>query len=168
MPDEPVSAKRITKDELILAELKGKHDAIARYDAILWRVRSGYAVVLYGSMLLFAGKEGGLATLLERPLLVWTALATVFVLGAVLACMDLGFRLRQLKVIAAVNRLSDLGFALATGREVPDDDLRSLLHIAGESAIPIGRPKRLRAVVLIGALYLAPPLLAAMAYAVLR
>lgn len=168
MSEEAASAGRITKDQLILAQLKGKHEAIGRYDTILWRVRSGYVVVLYGSLLLFTGKEGGLVPLLEKPVLVWTAITTAFVLSSILACMDVGFRLRQLKVVAAYNRLSDLAFALAAGGEARDDETRRLLHITGESDSPIGWLKRSRAVVLIGSLYLASPSLAFAAYAVVR
>jgi hypothetical protein len=168
MPEESASAKKITRDELILAELRGKHEAIGRYDTILWRVRSGYVVVLYGSLLLFTGKEGGLAPLFERPDLIWTALVTVFVLSFILTWMDMGFRLRQLKVVSAYNRLSDIAFALAAGRETQDDELRSLLHIAGESAIPVAWLPGMRAVLLIGSLYLGPPALAFAAYIIIR
>lgn len=168
MSEETASAGRITKDQLILAQLKGKHEAIGRHDAILWRVRSGYVAVLYGSLLLFAGKEGGLVPLLEKLVLVWTAITTALVSNSILACMDVGFRFRQPKVVAAYDRLSDLASALAAGGEARDDETRRLLHITGESDSPIGWLKCTRAVVLIGSLYLASPPLAFAAYAVVR
>jgi hypothetical protein len=172
MPEESAAAKKITKDELILAELKGKNEAIGRYDTILWRVRSGYVVIFYGSLLLFADRNGGLVPLLENSLLVWVTILIIFVLSFILACMDIGFRFRQLKVVAAYDQLSDAAFALAAGGEDPktaqDQMLRSLLHIAGESYIQDDRLKRIWAIILIGALYLVPPLLAFVAFTIIH
>jgi hypothetical protein len=59
-PNEQPSTAKLTRDELILFELRGKNIAIGRYDTILWRIRSGYLIVVYGSLLLFSGKEGSL------------------------------------------------------------------------------------------------------------
>jgi hypothetical protein len=41
---------KLTSDELIRLELRGKLLAIERYDSMLWKIRSGYVVVLYGSL----------------------------------------------------------------------------------------------------------------------
>ncbi len=160
MPEESNSGKKITKDGLILAELKGKNEAIGRYDTILWRIRSGYVVVLYGSLLLFTGKEGGVTALFEKTVMVWAASITVFLLSFILACIDAGFRLRQLTVVDAYNRLSDIAYAFAADKEVQFDDFRSLLHITGEGENPNVLLRRTRTVVLIGLLYLGPPSLA--------
>ena len=40
----------LTTDELIRLELDGKNQAIAKYDSILWKTRTGYAIVLYGAL----------------------------------------------------------------------------------------------------------------------
>jgi hypothetical protein len=167
MSDRVALGKKVTRDDLIMGELKGKHEAIGRYDTILWRVRSGYLAALYATLLLFAGKEGGLARLFDNPGMVRAAITTIVVLSLALALMDFGFRLRQLKVVHAYNRLSDVTLRLAAGEEVCDDEVRLLLHIAGESSLPVDSGKRLHAVLLILALYLAVPLLAGAAYALI-
>jgi hypothetical protein len=47
---------RLTARELIRMELQGKAVATGRYDNILLRIRGGYILTVYGSLLLFAGK----------------------------------------------------------------------------------------------------------------
>ena len=46
---------RITVDNLIKGELDGKAIAIARYDEMLWKIRTGYAVFLYGALGIIGG-----------------------------------------------------------------------------------------------------------------
>lgn len=46
---------QITVDNLIKDELDGKANAIAQYDGMLWKIRSGYAVFLYASIGLITG-----------------------------------------------------------------------------------------------------------------
>jgi hypothetical protein len=41
---------RLTVPELIKAEITSKKDALRRYDDIIWRIRSGYVVILYGAL----------------------------------------------------------------------------------------------------------------------
>jgi hypothetical protein len=163
MSDKPVAGRIITRDDLVLSELKGKHEAIGRYDTIIWRVRTGYIAVLYGSLLLFSGKDNGLERVLASRGTAFGAIATIAVLSVALALIDLGFRLRQLKVVDAYNRLTDVAFAMASGDEV-HDDIRVLLHNSGESSVPIDRRKLKHAILLIFSLYLAMPALAIAVY----
>lgn len=163
-PTEQPSTRKLTLDELILFELGGKNVAIGRYDTILWRIRSGYLIVVYGSLLLLFGKEGVLTGIADSRVIATAAVGTVLFVSTALYLIDLGFRLRQLRVVAARDRLTDIAFALATGEAVDDDELRRLLHIAGESSMPIPWLKRFWAVLLIFLLYLLVPVLALVIY----
>jgi hypothetical protein len=165
--EQPTTTK-LTLHEFILFELRGKNVAIGRYDTILWRIRSGYLIVVYGSLLLLFGKEGVLTGIADSPAVATAALGTVLFVSTALYLIDLGFRLRQLRVVAARDRLTDIAFAFATGEAVKGNELRRLLHIAGESSMPIPWPKRFWAVVLIFLLYLLVPVLALVLYLVIR
>jgi hypothetical protein len=66
--------------------------------------------------------------------------------------------------LRARNRLTDIAFALATGKSVNDDESKPLLHIAGESATPIPLLKRFWATLLVFLLYLLVPMLALVIY----
>ncbi len=126
----------LTLDGLIRGELAGKSAAIARYDAILWKLRSGYIVVLYGLVTVLAGKDFQLACVggqaagpVAMTLVAWGVSASAFL-------VDLGFLLAKLRVVAARNRLADLALALAVGQAGPScvpDEVRELLHISGEA-----------------------------------
>jgi hypothetical protein len=56
---------KLTSDELIRAELRGKFLAIERYDSMLWKIRSGYVVVLYGALTILG--VGGTSGLIAMP-----------------------------------------------------------------------------------------------------
>ena len=50
----PVS-QGLTRDGLIQKGLEGRDNAIAAYDDMLWKIRTGYAAVLYGVFTLVVG-----------------------------------------------------------------------------------------------------------------
>jgi hypothetical protein len=120
------SAAPPTVGELIRDELKGKNTALARYDAIVWKIRSGYIAILYG-MLTFMAKEG-LKEKLVRP----DGFFLVFGFSLLGCLLDYGFVRSKLKVVDAINDLSDEALRLAVGEPVNPERLRGLLHIAGE------------------------------------
>ena len=141
MPDElsiqnKVSAVQprtsLTIAGLIRLELKGKDVALDRYDSILWKIRSGYIIVLYGALSLLVGKGLDFAALGIEVLLLVCGFST---LGYI---MDFSFLARQLRVVAAKNLLIDQAVELATGENVDVVTLRELLHIAGESHRKVG------------------------------
>ena len=124
----------LTFDELIRSELKGKTLAVARYDSILWKVRTGYIVVLYGVVTILVGKEAVLAgspTVTPLP----TLRAVAWGIGISALIVDLNFLLGKLRVVKARNRLSDIALKLATkqvDRSKVEDEIGVLLHFSGE------------------------------------
>jgi len=125
----------ITIEELVRAQLQGKSKALERYDAILWKVRSGYILVLYGVLTIVAGKESKLPEVIGSG----TTLEVLsYLAGGISVCallIDLGFVLAKLRVVEARDRLSDLALILAHGRALTGqeiDELYGLLHLSGE------------------------------------
>jgi hypothetical protein len=150
----------LTLAGLVRLELTGKNVALERYDSILWKIRSGYVVVLYGALSLIFGKtaeKGVNLTALNSNMLL-----LIFGFSLLGYFLDINFRIRQLRVVAATNLLADQALKLATGEAVDRGLLRELLHIAGESRRQLNRGVLVRAILLIFVFYAATPLLAAM------
>ena len=145
----------LTAAELIRLELDGKNVALGRYDSILWKIRSGYVVVLYGSLSLLFGKvaEKGIeiAALDIKTLLLMSGFSLLAY------SMDLTFRIRQLRVVDAKNLLSDQAVKLVSGESIDATVLRELLHIAGESRGRLTIGAAMRAALLILLFYAATP-----------
>ena len=159
----------ITLDELIRGELKGKNVAMARYDSILWKVRSGYIVVLYGVLTMLGGGDKipwstiGISVLSVLPLVVWGISLSAFL-------VDTSFILSKLRVVEARDKLSDLALKLATmkprtnsedssaAESAVADAARELLHISGEAPRQVARRVLLNATWSTLVLYLANPL----------
>lgn len=114
-------------NELIWFELRGKNVALARYDSIIWKIRSGYLVVLYGALSLLLGKGDNSVPVLDSAMvmLIWGFSAFVFIVDCI-------FRIRQLRVVIALNDL--MKKAIARTEETADGDIKRLLLVAGESA----------------------------------
>jgi hypothetical protein len=150
MPITPEN--NLTTAELIRLEIAGKNKALGRYDRILWQIRSGYAIVLYGALgLLF--KDGlKLEALNEQIVLLVCGFSA-------LACgMDLSFRIRQLRVVTAYNVLIDQALKLSLGEPVAAASLQKSLHLAGESRMKLDRGALARAVLFISLFYAATPI----------
>lgn len=139
--------------ELIRLEFDGKNAALGRYDTILWQVRSGYVIVLYGALGLLL--KDGLKP--DHPGIQIVLLVCGF--SALAYAMDLAFRIRQLRVVKAYNLLVDLALKHSSGEQVDMDLLRDLLYLAGESRTPIDHGAVWRAVMLIFAFYAFTPVL---------
>ena len=151
MPPPPDST--LTTDELIRLELAGKNVALGRYDTLLWQIRSGYVVILYGALgLLF--KDG-----LKMEDLNLQIVLLVFGFSLLAYSMDLGFRVRQLRVVVAYNLLMDRALKRSSGEAIEISGLQELLHLAGESRIRPNRGAVIRAVLIVLAFYASTPLL---------
>lgn len=154
--------ERLSVAELIRSEVAAKKLALGRYDEILWKIRSGYAVVLYGALSIFLGRDDGpqRASKFLSPELV--AAIALFSLLAFL--MDINYRRRQLRVVDAANALANLALNIATGEAIEREELRGLLQIAGESGRRIEPRTMWRARLAIMGFYSLTPLVAALLY----
>jgi hypothetical protein len=120
------SMSELSIAELVRVSLEGKLRAIGGYDDILWKIRVGYAAVLYGTLSLALGKD--LFVIIRgKP---WTV--GLLVLGFTVAAVvnDLGFQVKKLKVVVsrdAVMHLSLKGLLAQEGQQVA-----TLCRISGE------------------------------------
>jgi hypothetical protein len=149
-----------TRGELIRSTLDGKVRALSNYDSIIWKIRVGYAIVIFGSLTLLLGKEGSLvgkegsllgreASIIEDA--VWSAGLFILVCGFSLAggWLDYEFSKRKRRVVISRDKLVDYLWdekllddgdqkLLDNGDEkILDkkrlDKVRELLHISGEA-----------------------------------
>lgn len=126
----------LTLDALIWSQLQGKTKALERYDGILWKIRSGYVVVLYGVLTILSGKDFQVQAITGETMVppIFAVVAWGISLSAFL--IDINFLLAKLRVVEARNQLSDIALSLATGkgdRSQVVDKLGKLLHLSGES-----------------------------------
>jgi hypothetical protein len=133
---DQVKTKRLTSEELIRFELQGKFRAVARYDSMLWKIRSGYAVVLYGALAIVGGTELNISSILGNSRFL---VATILLIWGFSLCgfiIDVGFLISKLRVVIASNELYDLALQIALGTVDPRREyskLRDLLQNSGES-----------------------------------
>jgi len=150
MPSTPQNS--LTPAELIRLEIAGKNMALKRYDKILWQIRSGYVIILYGALGLLSKDGLKLEALNERVVLL------VYGFSALACAMDLSFRVRQLRVVTAYNVLMDQALKFSLGDTVAAACLQELLHVAGESRLKLGRGALVRAVFFTALFYVATPI----------
>ena len=151
MPHGPNNS--LSTGELIRLELDGKNVALGRYDTLIWQIRSGFVIILYGALgLLF--KDG-----LKIKDLDLQVILLVCGFSLLAYAMDLSFRIRQLRVEAAYNHLIDQALKHSAGETVDIGALRQLLHLAGESRIKPDRRALIRSVIFIFIFYASTPLL---------
>jgi hypothetical protein len=62
MDYESKATPKLSYDELIRLELRGKLLAVERYDSMLWKIRSGYIAILYGTLTIIGGASGLIST----------------------------------------------------------------------------------------------------------
>ena len=119
--------------QLIREELEGKDRANAGYDTILWKIRSGYLVALYGALGLVNFGDSAPSS---REALVAIVLIVGFSLFGYL--LDRSYVNSKLLVIDARDRLWELAMAFSTRGSLNDDQLvevRELLHNAGDARV---------------------------------
>ena len=145
----------LTLAGLITEELKGKKVALGRYDSILWKIRSGYVVVLYGAL--------GIASK-DIPLASYRSLVLVGGFSLLGCILDQNFAVQKFRVVRAIDRLVDHAVKIANGEELSSADranVRDLLHISGHSNQGVDRGAWIRDSVSVLLLYFATPLLVA-------
>lgn len=112
--------------ELLKVELPGKKSAMAKYDDILWKIRSGYLVVLAGALGMFVTKDSPLVLSIEMLLI-------IFWFSLMAWAIDISFRRRQLRVAKAYNELFASAIKnLPKGSGLGSIDIR-LFHVSGEN-----------------------------------
>lgn len=112
--------------ELLKVELPGKKAAMGRYDDILWKIRSGYLVVLAGTLGFFVTKNSVL-TLTQDILIIilWFSLVAWII--------DINFRRRQLRVVRAYNEMVSSAIKNIPGEKEGLENIAvELFHISGE------------------------------------
>ena len=100
---------KITIDGLISGEIEGKSTAIARYDEFIWKVRTGYAVFLYGSLGIIVGLVGK-GTIELNGITIYSILALVIGFSGFAALLDYSFMIAKLRVVNYRDRLIELVF----------------------------------------------------------
>jgi|ERR1043165_751606 hypothetical protein len=140
MTEENENRTKLTLDELIRSQLQGKTKALERYDAILWKIRSGYVVVLYSALTILSGKDSLLKGVASDPMILYILMSAAFGISISALLIDISFLLAKLRVVEARDRLSDLALNLAMGKDRSHvaKEIGSLLHLSGEST---KRPK---------------------------
>ena len=172
--------KKLTSNELIRSGLNDQIKAIAGYEGIIWKIRTGYVVVLYGALTLVLGKEipPGSQSIVNNLNQSLTVLPLVIGLSLSVFLIDFGYVRKKLKFVVAREMLIELACEDHINLEDKSDreKLKRLLHIAGET-LPKKLPERghahykeklywnLFAIML--PIYLTTPLLAVIIFAIL-
>jgi hypothetical protein len=119
------------RGELIRSALDGKLTALSGYDQIIWKIRAGYAAVIFGSLTLLLGKDGGLlgkeGSITEYTVLVLLVCGFSFAGG----WLDYDFSKRKRRVVISRDTLIDYLWddkLLDNAKEA-----KELLHISGEA-----------------------------------
>jgi hypothetical protein len=167
--NEENQPSQLTTDELVRTELKGKFLAIERYDSMLWRIRSGYVLVLYGALSLLGVQWRDLIASPERDALLLVAFLLIFGFSACAAIIDFGFIWAKLRVVSDNNELTNIVLEASHGKKpltamVDELKSRQLLQISGESMKRVSRRDLWNAARFVLPLYLVTPVLAILIY----
>ena len=136
MNESQKKTNTITYEELIKMELLGKNNAQGGYDSILWKIRSGYAILLYGSLSL-------IVTSVDKKIITITPDKTPVILSTLIigfsffiAFLDYYFLKCKIRVVDGTNKLMDMAFYLSSNKSLSEEQkhqLKILLHNSGES-----------------------------------
>ena len=104
MNESQEEKKGITYEELIKMELAAKNNAQGGYDSILWKIRSGYAILLYGSLSL-------IVTSVDKKIISLTPTKTLIILSTLIvgfsifiAFLDYYFLKCKIRVVDGANK----------------------------------------------------------------
>jgi uncharacterized integral membrane protein len=125
---------RISVDSLIREALAGKAVAVAKYDEMIWKIRTGYAVLLYGAIGIVAGLVNQKAVSLESRV-AWAAVVLIIGFSVFGALLDYSFMAAKLRVIKYRDRLIELAWSRAISaqtEEAPNAELLECLKNSGE------------------------------------
>jgi hypothetical protein len=124
----------LSQDKLIQSGLDVKMNAINRYEEIIWKMRSGYIVILYGALTLLMG-QGGLSRLGDLAG-DFTASISVFFLifGLSLSVfsIDFGYLRKKIRVIVIRDMLIEVAYDPNCKFK---EKLNLLLHVSAETPL---------------------------------
>jgi len=118
---------RVSIDGLVKDELDGKSRAIAKYDEMLWKIRSGYAVLLYGAIGIVAGLVNQKVVTLDSRV-AWAAVVLIMGFSIFGALLDYLFMAAKLRVVKYRDRLTELAWSRAMLKELTEDEDQQLLE----------------------------------------
>jgi len=124
----------LSRDKLVQTGLDVKMNAINKYDEIIWKMRSGYIVILYGALTLLMGTER-LTHLRELARDPTTSLSLFFlILGLSLSVflIDFGYLRKKIRVIVIRDMLIEVAYDPECRFK---DKLILLLHVAAETPL---------------------------------
>jgi len=114
-------------DNLLKGELQGKAGAIAKYDEMLWKVRTGYAVLLYGAIGVVAGLVNQKAVSLDSRV-AWAAVVLILGFSLFGALLDYAFMAAKLRVVKYRDRLTELAWSRAMSIPLTEGENQELLE----------------------------------------
>jgi hypothetical protein len=133
---------RLTSEQLIKSGLEDQVNAITGYEGIIWKIRSGYVVLLYGMLTLVLGKDGipNICALVHDFSHSLAIFSLILGLSLSVFLIDFGYVRKKLKFVVARELLIELACNINFDVRNKEDRelLKELLHIAGET-----RPKTL-------------------------
>jgi hypothetical protein len=145
MSDNQLEKKQgdgLTSEQLIKSGLADQVNAITEYEGVIWKIRSGYVVVLYGTLTLVLGKDGvpNICDMAHNFGHSLALISLIVSLSLSVFLIDFGYVRKKIKIVVAREELIKLACRLNFDIRNEEDrkTLKELLHIAGET-----RPSRL-------------------------
>ncbi len=121
------TGSQLTVTDLIKNELAGKSNAIANYDNMLWKIRSGYAVFVYASVGVITGLVNKKVLSLDlNTSLSLSALLVGF--SAFAMILDYSFMGSKLQVVSYRDKLVELAYKIANSTQLTDEEDETLLE----------------------------------------
>jgi hypothetical protein len=139
-PRDDATSGSISVTSLVSAGIEGKDAALAAYDEMLWKIRGGYAAVLYGAFTLVVALSDKAKVGLSGNKAAAVALILITGFTVCAAALDFHFLRSKLRVVDTKEELVDLALHLAAGAALEDwqgRPLRQLLYNAGEHKLPL-------------------------------
>jgi hypothetical protein len=118
---------RLSLDGLVKDELRGKGTAVAKYDEMIWKIRTGYAMLLYGAIGIVAGLVNQKAVALNSRV-AWAAVALIIGFSVFGALLDYSFMAAKLRVVKYRDRLTELAWSMAMSEQITEAQKRELLE----------------------------------------
>lgn len=139
---ETKQGDKLTSEQLIKSGLEDQVNAITGYEGVIWKIRSGYVVVLYGTLTLVLGKDGvpNICVITQDSGHSLALISLILGLSLSVFLIDFGYVRKKIKFVVAREMLIEFACSLNFDIRNKEDRerLKELLHIAGET-----RPSKL-------------------------